>query len=153
MAGFGGNQAAVHRAGEPVGKRILRIVQRQAARRMFERRDILLAEGSPRRHRAMAQVLQHRAAPQLAGIPTARAGKLDRSRMNAPCLASVNQRWCGARASNAGPCPTPPSRSNPSLYSLSNWYKISGGSTERRHLDVIGNRRVERLIPAMTKIS
>src|SRR6266550_3855993 len=88
---------------------------------MLEWGDLLLTQGGPHRHRAVAQILQHGTTAQRVGISPSRARELDRGRMKP---SGSLQCWCGARASNAGPCPTPPSRSNPSLYSLTNWYKI-----------------------------
>src|SRR5260370_27940236 len=88
---------------------------------MLEWGDLLLTQGGPHRHRAVAQILQHGTTAQRVGISPSRARELDRGRMKP---SGSLQCWCGARASNAGACPTPPSRSNPSLYSLTNWYKI-----------------------------
>src|SRR6266481_6864458 len=88
---------------------------------MLEWGDLLLTQGGPHRHRAVAQILQHGTTAQRVGISPSRARELDRGRMKP---SGSLQCWCGARASNAGPCPTPPSRSNPSLYSLTDWYKI-----------------------------
>jgi hypothetical protein len=129
MAGVRRNQAVVLRAGQSVGKRILRIVQREAAGRMLEWGDLLLTQGGPHRHREVAQILQHRTTAQRVGISPSRARELDGGRMKP---SGSLQCWCGARASNAGPCPTPPSRSNPSLYSLTKWYKIPVRSGHRR---------------------
>lgn len=61
---------ALHRAGVSLGERILRELQRQAARRMPEPGDLLRATRGPDPHRAMAQLLQHRTATQLIGIQT-----------------------------------------------------------------------------------
>src|ERR1017187_3588069 len=45
VVGQGGYEDVVHRAWESGGERVLRELQREAARRVLERRDLLLAEG------------------------------------------------------------------------------------------------------------
>src|SRR5262245_33126202 len=61
MAVRPGNEEPVHRAWLSLGKRLLRILQRQAQGRMFERRDLLQPEGGPDGHRKLAQSLQYQA--------------------------------------------------------------------------------------------
>ena len=57
----------VHRARQPLGERLRRVVQRQAARRALERRDLLHAQGGADPGRRLAAPLQRPAAAQLAG--------------------------------------------------------------------------------------
>ena len=52
-------QRSLHRARQPVGERLLQILQRQAARRVPQWRDLLQPEGSQGCDPAMAQALQH----------------------------------------------------------------------------------------------
>src|SRR5215471_5758541 len=77
VVGRGGHAAVVHRAGEPLGKRILRIVQWETARRVFEWGDFLFAQRGAGGDRAVAEVLQCGASTQRVGISAARTGKLD----------------------------------------------------------------------------
>jgi len=65
---------AVHRAGQPLGERILRELQREAARRMLEWRDLLLAEGGTDRDRTVEGGVQHAAAALGARIQAADTG-------------------------------------------------------------------------------
>src|SRR5579863_868369 len=78
MAGNSRHAAAVYRAGESLGKRILRIIQRKAARRVSERRDFLFVERSAGSGGNVAEALQHGATAQLARISRAGADELDR---------------------------------------------------------------------------
>ena len=64
-------QDRLHRTWQSVGERLLRELQRQAARRTAQRRDLLHIEGGPDRDRKLATSLQHRASALVAGIPTA----------------------------------------------------------------------------------
>ncbi len=59
-----------------MGERLLRKLQRKAAGRMLERRDLLLAEGGPDRDREMAHGVQHDAAALGAGLQAAGPGGL-----------------------------------------------------------------------------
>jgi hypothetical protein len=45
LAGYIAVVASIHRAWQPMGERLLRIVQLEEARRVPERRDLLLAQG------------------------------------------------------------------------------------------------------------
>jgi len=69
---------AVHRAGQPLGERILRELQREAARRVLEWRDLLLAEGGTDRDRTVEGGVQHAAAALGARIQAADTGGLYR---------------------------------------------------------------------------
>src|SRR4051812_11323740 len=66
-------QDRIHRARKPVGEWLLRKLQRKAARRAAERRDLLHIEGGPDHDRRLAAALQQGAATFVAGIPTAGA--------------------------------------------------------------------------------
>lgn len=70
-------RALAHRAGQPVGERLLRKFQRQAAERMLERGDFLFAEGGPDRDRELESGVQHAAAALVAALPSAGAGGID----------------------------------------------------------------------------
>ncbi len=48
VAGEAGRTDAVYPTGKPMGERLLRELQRKAARRMLERRNLLLSEGGHR---------------------------------------------------------------------------------------------------------
>jgi len=61
---------ALHRARQPVGKWLCRVVQRQAARRVAGRGDLLHLVRGAGAGGALAEALQHSAAPRLTGIPT-----------------------------------------------------------------------------------
>src|SRR5262245_18113781 len=61
MAVRPGNDEPVHRAWLSLGKRLVRVLQRQAQGRMIERRDLLQPEGGPDGHRKLAQSLQYQA--------------------------------------------------------------------------------------------
>ena len=78
----GGDAAVIHRAGESVGERILRIVQWEAAGRVFERRDFLFAQRGASGDQRVAEVLQHTTSPQRIRLSPAGSGKLDRGGMN-----------------------------------------------------------------------
>lgn len=54
----------------PLGERLLRVLQRQATRRMLQRETVPQPEGSPRRGRAMAQALGHDPTALIAELPT-----------------------------------------------------------------------------------
>src|ERR1039458_1541167 len=71
VAGKSGDEDFVHRAGESVGERVRRELQRQAERWGFERRDFFLAEGGTDSDGAMASGIQHGAAALGAGLPAA----------------------------------------------------------------------------------
>jgi hypothetical protein len=62
---------AVHRGGKPLGERVLREFQRDAAGRVIERGNFLLAEGGADRHREMAGGIQYAASALRAGLQTA----------------------------------------------------------------------------------
>jgi hypothetical protein len=65
------SQDRLHRARKPVGEWLLRELQRKAARRAAERRDLLHIEGGPDHDRNLAAALQQGAPTLVAGIPTA----------------------------------------------------------------------------------
>ena len=73
VAGGHRGQDTVHRARQSVGERLLRIVQLQAARRVPQRRDLLLTQGGAGAGRTLAHPLQHHPASLFAGLPVARA--------------------------------------------------------------------------------
>src|ERR1019366_5655682 len=68
VAGEGGYEDVVHRAWESVGERVLRELQREVARRVLERRDLLLAEGGTDSDGEVAGGIQHGAAALGAGL-------------------------------------------------------------------------------------
>ena len=74
VAGEGGHRDAVHRTGKSLGERLLRKLQREAARRMPERGDFLFAEGGAGGDREMAGGVQHDATALGAGLQAAGAG-------------------------------------------------------------------------------
>jgi len=74
MAGEFGDANAVHRARKPMGERLLRKFQREAAGRMLERRDFLFVAGGADRDRAVAGGVEHQAAALGAGLSAARTG-------------------------------------------------------------------------------
>ena len=61
-------QDCLRRTGVTLGERILRKLQCPFLGRTAQRRNLLHAQGGAHRHRAMAGLLQHRAATQLIGI-------------------------------------------------------------------------------------
>ena len=65
------SQDRLHRAGKSVGEWLLRKLQRKAARRTAQRRNLLHIEGGTDRDRKLAAALQHGASTLVAGIPTA----------------------------------------------------------------------------------
>ena len=65
------SQDRLHRARKPLGKWLLRKLQRKAARRAAERRDLLHIEGGPDHDRNLAAALQQGASAFVVGIPTA----------------------------------------------------------------------------------
>jgi hypothetical protein len=88
VAADSGYAAVVHRAGQPVGERILRIVQREAARRMPERGDFLFAERSPGGYRNVAETLQHHPPTQRPRLSSPRTAQLDHGCLDRPtCFA------------------------------------------------------------------
>src|SRR5262249_55138410 len=103
VAGGARGPDAVHRPGQSVGERLLRELQRQAARRMLKRRALLFPEGGADRDRTMAAALQQAPATLRAGLPTAGPGGLSPKPLH-------------ERSS------TPPGRA---LDSHSAWYKTS----------------------------
>ena len=68
VAGESGHRNVVYRTRKSLGERILRELQREAAGRVSERRDFLLAEGGTDRDREVASRVQHEAAALGAGI-------------------------------------------------------------------------------------
>jgi transposase InsO family protein len=84
------HEDAVHRAGQSMGERLLRKLQRQAAQRVAERRDLLHATRSTGTDRAMATALQPSPTTQRAGLPPAGArGTRARPRASENCAAST----------------------------------------------------------------
>src|SRR5581483_5768499 len=71
MAGEVGHRDVVHHAGKPVGERLLRELQREAAGRVPERGDFLFAEGGSDRDRKMAGAVQHEATARGARLQAA----------------------------------------------------------------------------------
>ena len=69
----------VHRAGESLGERVCRIVQREAARRTTRPRDLLHTDGSTDLDQTMASRVQHGTVAQCAGLSAAAAGSLQPS--------------------------------------------------------------------------
>ena len=65
----GRSKDRLHRAGQPMGERVHRELQRPPARRAAQRRDLLHAARSPDRHRELAPALQCRSAACLARLP------------------------------------------------------------------------------------
>src|SRR5262249_48954234 len=76
VAGGARGPDAVHRPGQSVGERLLRELQRQAARRMLKRRALLFPEGGADRDRTMAAALQQGPAALRVGLPAASPGGL-----------------------------------------------------------------------------
>ena len=70
LAYAGWSQHLVHRARQPLGERLLQILQREATRRAAQWRNLLQLEGGSGSHRAMAKALQHDQATLFARIPT-----------------------------------------------------------------------------------
>ncbi len=68
-----GSQDGLYRTWITLGERILRKLQRENARRVAERRNLLLAPRSPNHHRKMEEPLQYQATTQCIGLPPARA--------------------------------------------------------------------------------
>src|SRR3712207_9017176 len=60
------HQDGLHRAGQPVGKRLRGELQRPASGRTAQRRDLLLASGGRGRDRKLAAALQHHPSTRLA---------------------------------------------------------------------------------------
>src|SRR5262249_57229949 len=107
VAGGARGPDAVHRPGQSVGERLLRELQRQAARRMLKRRALLFPEGGADGDGTMAAELQQAPATLRAGLPPAGPGGLSPKPLH-------------ERSS------TPPGRA---LDSHSAWYKTSVRST------------------------
>src|SRR5436190_15977996 len=82
---------------------------------MLEWGDLLLTQGGPHRHRAVAQILQHGTTAQRVGISPSRTRELDRGRMKPSGYSSVLV-W--GKSPKRPPLPPAPPPSNPSLYSL-----------------------------------
>ena len=64
----------IHRAGQPMGEWVQRVIQREVARRAVERGDLRHAVGGQGADRTVATPLQHGPAAQLAGAPPPRTG-------------------------------------------------------------------------------
>ena len=64
VVGARGRRDALYRAGQPVGERLQRELQRQAQGRAVERGDLLLVGGGGRAGRAMEARVQYRLTPQ-----------------------------------------------------------------------------------------
>lgn len=73
VAGAAWYEDPVHRAGQPVGERLLRELQRQAQGRVPEAGDLLQPQGGSGDHRHLAGSLQPRAAALIPGLPATRA--------------------------------------------------------------------------------
>jgi len=69
-----GAKTAYIQPGSPLREWICRELQCQTSRRAPKWRDLLFVEGSPNRHRAMAQTLQYKTTAQRAPIQTSRPG-------------------------------------------------------------------------------
>jgi hypothetical protein len=82
LADEGWSKDAVHRTRQPLGERLLRVLQRKTTRWTAQRRDLLQPKGSADCHRAMAQALQHGQAALFARIST--AGATDDEPIRAP---------------------------------------------------------------------
>ena len=76
VAGQGGHGNVVHRTRKSLGEWILRKLQREVERRVFERRNFLFIEGGTGGDREVAGALQHAAAALGAGLQAAGAGGL-----------------------------------------------------------------------------
>jgi len=83
----GGN--GLHRSGLAVGERLYRELQRPAARRGPEQRDLLLAEGGADHHRDLAAALQSVPPTCLARLPRSST----RSVRTLPCGVVARTRW------------------------------------------------------------
>ena len=70
----GRRQDGLHRAGQPVGERLLRELQLEAPRRTAERRNLLHAQGSSDRDRKLEAPLQYRTPALITGLQAARPG-------------------------------------------------------------------------------
>jgi len=70
------NLSRLHRAGQSLGERKLRELQREAAGRVLEWGDLLLAEGGADRDRTLAGRIQREAAALGARLQAAGAGGL-----------------------------------------------------------------------------
>src|ERR1017187_6980886 len=77
MARRYGSEDGLYRARKPVGERLLRELQLEAAGRVPERRDLLLDERNQGTGRAVASSLQHRPASLFVGLPATGARGLD----------------------------------------------------------------------------
>src|SRR5580692_9838163 len=85
------SQDRLHRTGKPVGEWLLRKLQRKAARRTAERRNLLHIERGADHDRNLAAALQQGAATLVAGIPTAgtRGNRLARKTRSANVSAKL----------------------------------------------------------------
>lgn len=77
VAGEDRREGALHHARQPLGKRLLRELQRIDARRTLERRNLLHPSRGPNPDRSSAVALQHRQPAQLPGLSTAGSGSGD----------------------------------------------------------------------------
>ena len=74
VAGRAAGADTVHRAGESLGERVCRIVQREVARRTARPRDLLHVDGSKDLDRTVASAVQHSSAAQRVGLSAAGPG-------------------------------------------------------------------------------
>src|SRR5262249_40462674 len=84
----------LHRARQPLGKRLHRELQRSPARRAARRRNLLHSPRGPNRHRELAAPLQHDQAARIARIQAASTGGI------CPCLRRVA--GCATPTGSAG---------------------------------------------------
>ena len=70
-------QTLLHRAGQSVGERLQRELQRQAEERVLERRDLLHTARGRRTRRAVAAGVQYRSTPQRLRRSTPRSGSIE----------------------------------------------------------------------------
>ena len=68
VAGRAAGADTVHRAGESLGERVCRIVQREVARQTARPRDLLHVDGSKDLDRTVASAVQHSSAAQRVGL-------------------------------------------------------------------------------------
>ena len=80
----GGGQDRLHRAGQPLGERLLREFQLEAPRRAAERGAVLQSRRGEDRHRELAPALQYPAPALEPRLQAARAGRPARGRMPHP---------------------------------------------------------------------
>ena len=107
MADEARRQDALHRAGQPMGERILRELQLQTQRRAARTGNLLYDEGGQNADRMVATVLQHAATTLVLGLQTARAEshlakalhaalRSGRGGMNAVRQPAESNKWLGA---------------------------------------------------------